>query len=191
MAERRSIDLLELAWAAGFYDGEGSTITQVESRDRRVTLQICVSQCDVGPLERFQRALGGIGAIYGPTPRPKPQWRPLYQFRINRFEHSQAAIAMLWRFLCEPKREQAAEAMQRYHRERSQVYRFKNQQVCRNGHPRDRWTLAAGRTRCLECVRERRYAKSGRETPERLEPGHTIRYPAECLTSSPSSLMLD
>lgn len=66
------LDSAELAWAAGFFDGEGSTIARSDSaRPGYYQLNITVPQgCRFGVpplLRRFQRAMRGMGRIHGPN----------------------------------------------------------------------------------------------------------------------------
>lgn len=54
--------MIELAWAAGLFDGEGSSYYNESSR----SLQIRISQnYDPEVLERFRAAVG-VGKVYGP-----------------------------------------------------------------------------------------------------------------------------
>lgn len=95
----------ELAWAAGFFDGEGCTTAHVVRRPQynKVyrSLALEVVQKDRRPLDRFAQALG-LGKIYGPyrSQREMHLWRA-------RAADAEAALALLWPFLSEPKREQA------------------------------------------------------------------------------------
>jgi hypothetical protein len=64
---------LQLAWAAGLFDGEGCTSARpYPSRANSVRIFVSVSQsshsADLVPsvLERFQRAVGGMGSISAP-----------------------------------------------------------------------------------------------------------------------------
>jgi hypothetical protein len=59
---------LELAWAAGFWDGEGSTYCNTYKVNGKNYFRIkCeVTQNHKHILERFQSALEGLGKIYGP-----------------------------------------------------------------------------------------------------------------------------
>src|SRR5258708_5070125 len=112
------IDREELAWAAGFFDGEGSTFCQLKQDRPRYRRQLVVAVGQSGReipevLQRFQRALLGIGKIYGPYIR-KGRRLPTWQWRALSFEEAQAAIAMLWRFLSPIKQRQASGALCSY-----------------------------------------------------------------------------
>jgi len=50
----------DLAWAAGFFDGEGYVgLAKVGSRNNRLRAQVSVSQKRREPLEEFERFFGG------------------------------------------------------------------------------------------------------------------------------------
>lgn len=98
----------ELAWAAGFFDGEGCVSVIKATAGERLAVQI--SSTYQPALERFLKAVQ-IGRIYGPYERGtfKPQWA----YRANGFRRCQAVIAMIWPFLSGEKRAQAADALSR------------------------------------------------------------------------------
>ena len=105
------MDKLELAWAAGFFDGEGyarlRTTQRPNGKYRHAVL--AVAQIDIRPLERFQNAVLGLGKIngpYGPYPSQTKNSSPQYRWETAKFEHVQAVVALLWNFLSEPKKEQ-------------------------------------------------------------------------------------
>ena len=102
----------ELAWAAGFFDGEGCTTFPLKSKDGRCYPVLIVGQKDLRPLFRFQKALGNIGTIY------KPMRNGISQWRCANFEAVQHVICCLWKFLSEPKREQAIRVLQAYAKQR-------------------------------------------------------------------------
>jgi hypothetical protein len=110
----------ELAWAAGFFDGEGSTLIAPFSKKRPDLLQfnLRVSQSsDTGTpevLTRFQKAVGGLGTIYGPYSTRKEKRKPEYKYVVCKFEHTQAVIAMLWNHLGRVKKDQAKAALLAY-----------------------------------------------------------------------------
>jgi len=85
----------ELAWAAGFFDGEGSfSWTEPAAFGCAV-----INQTNRESLERFKGAVAGLGKIYGPyEPRHKDRWsrKPQWAFRAHRREHVQAIAVMLW-----------------------------------------------------------------------------------------------
>lgn len=109
-------DREQLAWAAGFFDGEGhigcvKTVGKVGGHvNRRLHINVCQTQ--EGPLERLQAVLG-VGRIYGPYPNRDSnggQRKPYRQFHIDGVEQVQHAIAALWPWLSRPKRNQAKTA---------------------------------------------------------------------------------
>lgn len=109
----------ELAWAAGFVDGEGYTGFHICQKSRPTdqrqygAISLTVSQCHKEPLERLQKALG-VGKLWGPYKKKKENHRDSYSFSVTGFEKTQAAIAMLWTWLGPIKREQASNAIKGY-----------------------------------------------------------------------------
>jgi len=110
---------IELAWAAGFFDGEGSTV-KTESR----SLKMSITQAGdyaLYSLSRFSQALGGRGHVNGPYqmkpgPNGKPR-KPMYYLQITGFETVQASLGMLWAYLGPQKRMQALAALSRCRQE--------------------------------------------------------------------------
>lgn len=88
-------DPLELAWAAGFWDGEGSCyLNQGYAR-------MSINQNDVRVLHRFQAAVEcGIILPYQQT--GKTYWR----WRTNRYEEACQVADALWPYLSEVKQDQ-------------------------------------------------------------------------------------
>ena len=113
----------ELAWAAGFFDGEGTTHVNSKAFERDgvikgpyLQLYLSVEQVGEWCLFRFKHAVGGLGTIY-----PVKPWnghQPKHRWQVSSFEGSQAVLAMLWPFWTSVKRTQAAgclQAMREYH----------------------------------------------------------------------------
>jgi hypothetical protein len=98
----------EWAWAAGFFDGEGSTSVLYPGKSEGrpegyACLHVKVSQKDRRPLERFQAALG-MGSITGPyQPGDIHCWQ-------KGGKGANEALELLWPYLSEPKREQIQRA---------------------------------------------------------------------------------
>ena len=104
------LDRLELAWAAGFFDGEGSTYQHSDvSRPGYLRLEMKVPQKGAQGvpevLIRFQRAVGGTGRFGGPNADLCYWWEP--RGRVEAF----ATIALIWNDLGDVKRRQANEAI--------------------------------------------------------------------------------
>lgn len=68
-----------------------------------------ISQVNDEPLIRFQKAVLGLGRIYGPLPRKVG--KPIYEWRSYKFETSQAIICLLWNSLCSIKQKQALDKL--------------------------------------------------------------------------------
>jgi hypothetical protein len=95
----------QLAWAAGFFDGEG----HIRNQDYG-TLRLTVTQVDTRPLARFIMAVKCLGNVIGPYGDSRGKRQPVYMFSASSFEEVQAIVAMLWCFLSAPKREQVVKA---------------------------------------------------------------------------------
>lgn len=97
----------ELAWAAGFFEGEG-VISQRQKNGRFVA----INNTDMEPLLRFQEAVG-VGKLrgpYGPYNNGISR-KPYWTWSASNFEHRQAVIAMLWPWLSARRKVQMAECV--------------------------------------------------------------------------------
>jgi hypothetical protein len=101
------LDTHELAWASGFFDGEGSVFYRGRKRKE---LSLSIAQADRRPLDRFCQAVG-IGAVRGPYQQRYKNGKLYFVFSVNTHVRVQAIVAMLWRYLSGPKQEQAAGAL--------------------------------------------------------------------------------
>jgi hypothetical protein len=77
-----------LAWAAGFFDGEGCFHFSLRRRsdgalDR--STQVRMTQADSEVLIRFRDAVGGLGRVYGPYDKRRATWRPQWQYAAYGF----------------------------------------------------------------------------------------------------------
>jgi len=101
----RHRQLERLAWAGGFFDGEGSTFAKSQTaRPDYRQLNVVVPQSgdffvpDV--LTRFDEALPGLGTIGPPTGR-------MFKWRVSDYTGAHAAISALWPWIGPVKRDQA------------------------------------------------------------------------------------
>ena len=109
------IDREALAWAAGFFDGEGCIgcyyRTNGKTQKRYRLLHISVGQKDREVLDRF-KAIFGFGRIV----QTQKNNGPFYHFAVDSFEKSQAIVAMLFPFLGTIKQQQISQSLAEYHK---------------------------------------------------------------------------
>lgn len=97
-------DETEVAWAAGFYDGEGSCTAGPGH------ILLAIVQTDREPLERFARAVG-VGRINGPyTRKGFPDRKPQFTYQVASIAGVQSVFDILRPYLCTPKIEQLEQA---------------------------------------------------------------------------------
>jgi len=91
---------LDLAWAAGFFDGEGTTTTLNAKRDKYVYLRCSIAQKNVELLNKFKEVVG-VGSIY------KSNTREVYNWNCYKYEEVIQILNALWPYLGEQKKQQA------------------------------------------------------------------------------------
>jgi hypothetical protein len=94
--------VVETAWAAGFFDGEGTSSYSPTSGVTRIQ----ISQKEPELLHRFAAAVGH-GSVHGPYRNGKGY---VYQYRLSRRQEVRDVMAQLWPFLGTAKRQQAERA---------------------------------------------------------------------------------
>lgn len=99
---------IELAWSAGFYDGEGHYA--VSKSGRRMYAKMSIAQVDRRPLDRFLKAVEK-GTIYKSqyTTRVNEDWNTQFVWQASSKEDVEAVVKSLWPYLTMPKREQIEE----------------------------------------------------------------------------------
>jgi hypothetical protein len=115
----------ELAWAAGFFDGEGC-FSYTESGKFAC---VRITQTEKQPLDRFARVVC-VGKVYGPYAFPgdgRHARKPQYVYDVTGHQRVQAIIAMLWFKLGPIKRAQGIRVVERA-RQRAKY--------CKRGHLR-------------------------------------------------------
>jgi len=105
---------LELAWAAGFFDGEGSIYVVHKKRCKGGTtgkyypntgVELSISQIHPQPLERFLSAVK-TGSMSGPYKPKKENHSPYWRWNTAGRPTTYKVVCLLWPFLSTPKREQ-------------------------------------------------------------------------------------
>lgn len=108
-----SAPIFELAWAAGFFDGEGSAFCKVkpprpETPGGFASLGVSMKQVRREPLDRFVAAVG-VGNVRGPYQVKNPNGQPIFEWGVSGAP-ADLVLAGLWPFLSDPKREQVVTA---------------------------------------------------------------------------------
>jgi hypothetical protein len=101
----------ELAWSAGFLDGEGNYGMQVARREKRkdqYTFRIQAAQVHREPLDRLQLALGG--RVTGPHGPYKTTKQAYYSWAITGYNEAKEALFKLLPFHSSIKAEQGLKA---------------------------------------------------------------------------------
>jgi len=113
----------KLAWAAGFYDGEGCTLNCLAYKKKHISkagkesilssdnISMQISQVGRESLDRFDAALGGVGTINGPYKDKRPNASPIHMWRTTGVKHVRDSILLLWPWLGTVKRKQAEKAL--------------------------------------------------------------------------------
>jgi hypothetical protein len=108
-----SINTHELAWAAGFFDGEGTSTFGVNSKGSRV-LQLAIAQCYSEPLLRFKQAVLNSGHIHSGYNNQGGSGKSYSKLRISTFQDVQMSIILLWPYLSSIKKRQYKEKVNKY-----------------------------------------------------------------------------
>lgn len=105
-----AVNTHELAWAAGFYEGEGCIYAMKHRRIYRPAIHVSQSSDNGMPyvLIRFQSAVGNIGSLYSRPIGYNNAYNktPMYMFWTTKYDEVQLVINLLWPFLGVVKRGQ-------------------------------------------------------------------------------------
>jgi len=163
----------QLAWAAGLFDGDGSTcLARHRTHEGHVTADVSITQassCGLPEvLTRFKRVMGGVGRTYGPYPG-RGRGEPIYRYKALRFADAEHVLRSLWPWLGSVKRIQAAFVMATVAAQpalpRGNPAWGSHKTRCVNGHDytiarvrpyraRSGGTERRASKQCLACVRE-------------------------------------
>lgn len=110
--------MTELAWAAGFFDGEGSVRAawnagKAQAPNRTRSLRCVVGQREREPLDRFAAAVG-VGKVYGPS-FTQSKTCAMFRWEIGGRDAVFRVRRLLSPWLCSRKQDQFDAAIVRYH----------------------------------------------------------------------------
>ena len=95
----------ELAWAAGFFDGEGSTVCSSSNKSRPRSMIMRLSQKEPELVFQLHRIMG-VGKVY--VRKDCSAWQ------VAGYESIKQATQLLWPCLGEIKRKQIERAFEKY-----------------------------------------------------------------------------
>jgi hypothetical protein len=106
----------DLAWAAGFFDGEGCFHCSGPHRKRgglrkTLTIRAAITQVHPEVILKFQRIVE-LGNVYGPYIRPAGQ--PSYRWALASGSKVEVLLELLWPYLGSVKRIQGRDAVDRW-----------------------------------------------------------------------------
>lgn len=146
---------LELAWAAGLFDGEGHiSSTRSTARPKHVKLYMHVSMCDEASVNRFCEAVGvgHVTELKRKTVMNKTVWR----WQLQSTDKVKKALDAIWPYLGEIKKADATRALER-RAEYDATDKFARTK-CKNGHgfPENRREWPNGKGYCIRCLESRK-----------------------------------
>ena len=109
-------------WAAGFFNGEGSTGTFKMDNHGHKYCRATVSQTDLPVLQQFHEAVE-VGKIVGLY--QIKQNKPIWAWNANGYEQASEALFRIWPWLSQPKREQALEAFDEFVAYKQTIRKYK------------------------------------------------------------------
>lgn len=139
----------ELAWAAGYFDGEGSVGYYLgKGNGNNGCVRVVIGNTQVEELKRFQSAVGGLGRITGP--RNFDHRKSMWKWQAQNFESAQAVTALLWKYLSSNKKNDFVKA---WTSDKVVRHERANRPHCKEGiHGLETYTLVKGTPRCRVCM---------------------------------------
>jgi len=110
----------ELAWAAGFFDGEGSVFCYDHNTRGYLYPTVAIRIGQSGSKEvlvRFNKAVKNLGRIHGPYAHSQPGRKKVYALQVNRYDDILQIAECLWPYLSSVKKKQFNKAFRRHNRE--------------------------------------------------------------------------
>jgi len=104
----------DVAWAAGFFDGEGNVTFSNTDKSRTPRVYLQIAQVRIEPLLKF-RSIFPLTEVLGPYSKTgKTNNQPYYKYAVHTFENVQFISATMWEFLTEPKKEDIIRTISSY-----------------------------------------------------------------------------
>lgn len=102
------LNLIKLARASGFFNGEGTSSID----NKWISVRLSIGNTNLDELEEFNKAINWLGTIYDVPKQPQGLAKlPFWTLRVQSFEKVQAVMCMLWPELSDEKRDQYIRCM--------------------------------------------------------------------------------
>lgn len=93
---------IEIAWAAGLFEGEGCIYSSPRGRGR--SRKVCVVSTDRDVIDRFHQIVG-IGRVgVGSNAVTNPAWKPNYEWRVTQWDEMVHILRLFLPYFCERRR---------------------------------------------------------------------------------------
>lgn len=125
----------DLAWAAGYFDGEGSSFLKKNGKFNNKNLAISIAQNDPETLKKF----------FGIVQKGKLYEYRVWQWKTTNFADSQFVIGLLWPWLGSIKKQQYSDACKKYLESRKITQVHRKVRVCGT------WSKYSKGCRCDKC----------------------------------------
>ena len=101
----------QIAWFAGYFEGEGSVVTSLKTGERRVyaSVRLQANSTDEDALERVQEIMGGRIHYAPQAPPRKPQW----SWHLHSYENVTYAFEKMQPWLSRRRKDQFVEAIRK------------------------------------------------------------------------------
>lgn len=134
---------LDLAWAAGLFEGEGCICFSNK------TILLSVDMTDEDTVHKFFKIIG-YGYLNGPYKAKKISYKPHWQWRVQGNQYPQTIIAAFWPWLGSRRKQQFKDSVAKW-----KLVPPRSRVKCKQGH-----LLTVINTKgtrgCMLCVNERR-----------------------------------
>jgi hypothetical protein len=152
------MDVRELAWAAGLFEGEGCIAVNVSPHHHGVQPIATLTMTDEDSVQRFVAAIG-MGSVRSYP--AKGSRKAIYCWRVGSLEGVQQVLCLLWFGLGTRRRQRAREVMRAVVEDRARPRAPRKRPThCKNGHeftPENTYVWSRdGSRQCKSCAYARK-----------------------------------
>jgi hypothetical protein len=155
----------DVAWAAGFFEGEGS-ISPSTRRGRIEGMSVSLGSTDYDVIERFSK-IWGCGSLCGPYQRGTH--KPIWHFRIHNFDDAKTMLERMYPHLGQRRSARIDEVLNLVAKARALLEPRGDSEACHRGHKRvdHGYRSSRGYWVCRSCSTMHSKAQTERRRKER------------------------